>query len=69
MTIDEFIALMKDIDPPAPADQVAAFESTIGGRLPDDYREFLIRTNGGNIPGWYRFKGPTPDVRSWTAFC
>jgi hypothetical protein len=68
VTIDEFIALLKDTDPPAPADQLAAFESTIGGRLPDDYREFLIRTNGGYVPGWHRFKGPGPNGRPWTAF-
>jgi hypothetical protein len=68
MTIDEFVALMESTAPPAPPDQIEAFEAEVGATLPDDYRKFLVRTNGGYIPGWYRFKGPTPDGQSWVAF-
>ncbi len=68
MTIDEFIALLENKLPPAPDDQLQAFEAEIGTRLPEDYRDFLVRTNGGYISGWYRFKGPTPSGSTWHAF-
>jgi len=66
MTMDDFITLIELKSPPAPLDQLKAFEPELGGRLPDDYRQFLIRTNGGFVRGWYRFKGRTPrgDIRS-----
>jgi hypothetical protein len=68
MTIDEFIALMEFKAPPAPQDQLEAFEAELGAELPDDYRQFLTRTNGGFISGWYRFKGPTPSGETWFAY-
>jgi hypothetical protein len=60
MTTEEFIALLEFESPPAPSDQFERFEAELGTTLPDDYRQFLVRTNGGVIRGWYRFKGPTP---------
>jgi hypothetical protein len=51
--------------PPSQA-QVEAFEAEIGTTLPDDYRRFLLRCNGGNID-WYEFEGLTPEGQSWTA--
>jgi SMI1 / KNR4 family (SUKH-1) len=60
MTMDEFVTLIELKSPPAPQDQLEAFEAELGARLPDDYRQFLARTNGGVIRGWYRFKGRTP---------
>jgi hypothetical protein len=68
MTIDEFIALMEDNSPPVPEEELAAFEAEIGAELPQTYRQFLARSNGGYIRGWYRFKGPTPEGRSPSAF-
>jgi hypothetical protein len=68
MTIDEFIALMEDKSPPIPEEELAAFEAEIGAELPETYRQFLARSNGGYIRGWYRFKGPTPEGRSPSAF-
>lgn len=68
MTVDEFIALMEFKSPPAPRDQVEAFEAELGAKLPDDYGQFLARTNGGYIRGWYRFKGPTPGGETWYAY-
>ncbi|AMV27517.1 SMI1 / KNR4 family protein [Gemmata sp. SH-PL17] len=50
--------------PPSPA-QVEAFEAEIGAPLPDEYRAFLLRCNGGNLDG-YQFDGPTPEGE-WTA--
>jgi hypothetical protein len=51
--------------PPPSQDEIAAFEAEIGTRLPEDYRQFLMRTNGGYID-WYEFEGPTPEHGSWT---
>ena len=53
------------VPPPSPS-QVEAFEAEIGTTLPDDYRRFLLRTNGGNVD-WYQFEGLTPEGKSWTA--
>jgi hypothetical protein len=51
--------------PPPSQDQLEAFEAEIGAALPDDYRRFLLRSNGGTLD-WYEFQGPTPEGRSWT---
>lgn len=63
MTLDEFITLLADPEPPAPAGELAAFEADLGARLPDDYRQFLTRANGGTVPKpmRYRYKGVAPD--------
>ena len=63
---------------PGPAltlDEIEAFEQEIGGRLPDDYKRFLLTSNGGmaepevgfrwnntvhEVPSFYRLL-PTPD--------
>jgi hypothetical protein len=41
--------------PPADPSDIVAFESLIGSRLPDTYRRFLLRTNGGNLEHNLRF--------------
>src|SRR5262245_19844469 len=66
MTFDEFIAILRHTEPPVPEGEVAAFEAEIGARLPEDYRRFLLRVNGGSIPEWgrYRYKGLAPDGRT-----
>src|SRR6516225_8537519 len=51
--------------PPSPG-QVEEFEAEIGTTLPDDYRRFLLRCNGGKVD-WYRFEGLTPEGKSWIA--
>jgi hypothetical protein len=68
MTMDEFVALMEFKAPPAPQDQLEAFEVELGTTLPEDYRQFLVRTNGGVIRGRYRFKGLTPRGETQFAF-
>ena len=50
--------------PPLSPAEVEAFEAEIGTTLPDDYRQFLLRSNGGRLD-WYRFDGPTPDGKTW----
>jgi hypothetical protein len=49
MTIPEFIAQMSQREPPASEAELAQFESTIGCRLPEDYRQFLAAVNGGMV--------------------
>ena len=61
MNISEFIAQTKSTLPPAHESDLASFESAIGCRLPEDYREFLIACNGGYIGGRLWFFGPTPN--------
>jgi SMI1 / KNR4 family (SUKH-1) len=53
------------VQPPS-RDDLEAFEAEIGTTLPDEYRQFLMRANGGYLGG-YRFDGPTPDGGAWTA--
>lgn len=61
MTIDEFIAQVEDKMPPAPSDELEGFEKLIGAALPEEYREFLIRCNGGYVGGRYWFHGEGPE--------
>jgi hypothetical protein len=61
MTVSELIAHMADTLPPAPETALVSFESSLGCRLPEDYREFLIESNGGCIGGSLWFFGPTPS--------
>src|SRR5262245_35298266 len=61
MTLDEFLAVIDDKQPPAPLDSLEQFESQIGHRLPEDYRRFLLRCNGGYAAGSVVFQGPTPE--------
>jgi SMI1-KNR4 cell-wall len=60
MTLDELLAALDHKSPPAPMNVLERFEATIGQRLPDDYREFLVRCNGGYGCGYVQFHGPTP---------
>src|SRR5262245_38306228 len=42
--------------PPASRSEIEAFEAEVGARLPDDYRRFLLRSNGGTLGGKYFFE-------------
>jgi hypothetical protein len=55
VTIDEFIAAIDNTEPPAPMDKLDRLEHEIGATLPLDYRDFLMRSNGGCVGGalWY----------------
>jgi hypothetical protein len=66
MTIDEFITILQHTEPAVPEGEIHAFEAELGNRLPEDYRRFLLRVNGGSIPGWsrFRYKGLSPDGRT-----
>ncbi len=61
MTIDEFIAQVKDKSPPAPVDKLAQFEADIGHAFPEDYRSFLANCNGGYVGGRYWYRGRNPE--------
>ena len=41
---------LRDTGPKLDADDIDAFEKEIGFKLPRDYREFLLQTNGGVLP-------------------
>jgi len=56
MTLDEFLAAIDSKLPPAPADALQRFETLIGAQLPEDYREFLIKCNGGYARGYVQFR-------------
>lgn len=60
MTIPDFIAQMTNTLPPASEADIAALETSIGARLPSDYRDFLLMVNGGFISKgvWYRGANP-----------
>lgn len=64
MTIDEFLNMVDDKAPPAPGNELAKLEGMLGGPLPDDYRQFLLRCNGGYVGGALWYKGPTPAGES-----
>jgi hypothetical protein len=53
MTVDEFIDRVKDDSPPASPERLAAFEVSRGCNLPEDYRYFLSKCNGGHLGGRY----------------
>jgi len=48
---------------PATESQIVEFEAVIGARLPDQYRDFLMKYNGGKTsPNYFRFHdGPYGD--------
>ena len=65
MTLDEFLAAIEKKLPPIPSGALEKFEAEIGQRLPEDYREFLIRCNGGYARGYVQAldpKGLRPDA-------
>ncbi len=41
--------------PPLTAQEISAFEQEIGGRLPEDYKQFLLARNGGLTEPWVGF--------------
>ena len=61
MKVEEFIESIENRAAPAPPDRLANLETALGASLPNDYREFLLRCNGGYIGGALWYVGPTPD--------
>jgi hypothetical protein len=53
---------------PASPDDVAAFEAEIGTTLPDDYRQFLLRSNGGSLGDKYELEGTYAVIASVGGF-
>jgi hypothetical protein len=51
------------VAPPSPS-QLEAFEAEIGTTLPDDYRRFLLRSNGGSLGDKYCFENDEAYVRA-----
>jgi hypothetical protein len=72
MTISELIDQIDDKQPSPSEAELTAFESAIGGRLPEDYRQFLQATNGGTVEDdALCFVDPTPgaDEASFCVLC
>ena len=55
MDIDEFVALTEERGRRPSERSIKSFEKKIAATLPDDYRAFLERCNGGCVGGsiWY----------------
>jgi hypothetical protein len=51
-----------NFNPPANAESIAEAERQLGVRLPDSYRDFLLRSNGGT-----GFIGPLGYLMLWSA--
>jgi cell wall assembly regulator SMI1 len=49
MTADEIKTLIEDTVPPATEEQIRAVEAEIAHTLPDEYRAFLARCDGGGV--------------------
>lgn len=64
MTPDLFLAAIHQKSPPALEADLSAFELSLGCRLPEDYRAFLVACNGGYVGGTLWFTGPTPEGES-----
>ena len=47
MTPDEVISKLEKVGPPTPEWAVQAFERELGVELPEDYKSFLLKCNGG----------------------
>jgi hypothetical protein len=70
MNIDALIQQLFETNGPVPVNMVEEYENEVGGRFPDDYRRFLVLTNGGLL-GRSRsrhltrfvFEGTTPYSR------
>jgi hypothetical protein len=60
MTPEEFLAAIEKKSPPALDPELLALEHTLGTRLPEEYRAFLVSCNGGYVGGALWFTGPTP---------
>jgi hypothetical protein len=53
--------VIEDRGPPLREEEVVAFETWLGSRLPADYREFLLLYNGGYpVPSAFRFASGAP---------
>ena len=61
MTIPELISCMEHTQPPAPADVLEKLETLLKCRLPEDYRAFLLSTNGGSIANGYLWFRPNDE--------
>ena len=42
MTVDEFILLLRNTEPPVAESELEAFEADIGTQLPEDYRQAIL---------------------------
>ena len=60
MSMDEFLAHVENASPPAPISAVRELERDLAAPLPEDYRQFLLKCNGGFVGGRLWYRGPTP---------
>lgn len=67
MTMEAFVDAVKQKLPPAPAAALTALEASLGCRLPEDYRDFLVACNGGFLSGTLGYEGHSPTGEYVTA--
>ena len=60
MDFSAFLRAITDRLSPASETDLAALEASLGCRLPDDYRQFVLDCNGGHVGGLLWFYGRTP---------
>ena len=61
MNIEEFLKEIEDKSPPAPQDKLENLEKKLGVKLPEEYRDFLIKCNGGYVGGRYWYTDEAAD--------
>ena len=47
---------IQPIHPPTTPEAILAFEAQVGAKLPDDYKAFLLKYNGGYIEPMMKYK-------------
>ena len=62
MTLNEFLQAMDSRGSGASEKSIALVEKELGGKLPADYRDFLLKSNGGSCGGGVIFKKSGPSI-------
>lgn len=64
MTIEELVQVVEKRKPLETEKSILGFEESIGSKLPEDYRQFLMLCNGGFLGGTYGTEEDESDEES-----